>query len=62
MTISSLFWEILGMGIALPATYVFIHNVWLKSKEGDNYELNLPQLSRVYFIALLGWAIALGVS
>lgn len=61
LIIFDIFWMILGVGIALPTTLILIHNVWLKAKEGDNYELNLSQLGKVYFIALLGWAIALGV-
>lgn len=61
MIIYNIFWIIMGVGIAIPSTLILIHNVWLKAKEGDNYELKIGQLGKLYFVALMGWAIAIGV-
>jgi uncharacterized membrane protein len=55
--INPLFWVIIGLGIAVPATFTIIVNISFKLRNGDNYEFSLVGLFKVYLIALIGWGI-----
>jgi hypothetical protein len=57
--LNPLFWIIIGLGIAIPASITIIINISIKLKVGDDYEFSLVSLFKVYLIALLGWAIFL---
>lgn len=59
--ITDLFWQILGYGMSFPATFILVHNLIVKARQGDKYSLELKQLSVVYFVALLGMAVAMGI-
>jgi hypothetical protein len=57
--LNSMFWIIVGLGLALPSTVTIVINIGIKLKAGDSYEFSLGSLFRVYLISLLGWAIFL---
>ena len=61
MLITNLFWVMLGLGIALPATLVLIFNFVIKMTAGDNYNLDLTKIAILYVVALLGWATLFGI-
>jgi hypothetical protein len=54
---NSLFWIIIGLGIGIPATVTIIINVITKVISGDNYDLSVVSLFKVYLVALIGWSI-----
>ena len=60
--IHHIFWLILGLGLATPATLVIITNLILKAVNGDKYEISLSQTFKVYLVALIGWAMTFGIS
>lgn len=59
--LNSVFWMILGLGIAIPFTVVAFFNISIKIKNPDSYDLNLGKLAVVYTLALLGWALVFGI-
>jgi hypothetical protein len=59
--ILQIFWQILGFGICVPAVSIVIFNLVAKAQSGDNYQLNVTQLGKVYLLAVVGLAIALGI-
>jgi len=59
--IYTVFWLVLGLGIAIPFSAVAVFNIFLSMAKGDNYELDLKRLGIIYLIALVGWAITFGV-
>ena len=61
MNIDHLFWQIIGFGYGIPALLVLIQNLALKSIVGDEYHLDLKKITIVYSIALVGFAVALGI-
>lgn len=52
---------ILGLGIAIPSTFVVLITILTKAIVGSNYEIKLSQVSIYYLIALIGWAITFGI-
>lgn len=59
--IQPVFWTILGLGISIPATVVLVHNLSIKAREGEEYQLQLRNLAVVYAVDLLGIAILFGI-
>lgn len=58
---TTVFWLILGIGVAIPGTIVILTNLTLAMIAKDNYSLNLKQVAVVYFITLLAYATIFGV-
>jgi hypothetical protein len=58
---TSIFWMILGLGVAIPGTIVLIVNMVLSLVAKDNYTLDLKKIGMVYFITLLGYATVFGI-
>lgn len=61
MVITSLFWMIIGLGIAVPSTLLLIFNLFTKAIAGENYQLSLQKVASLYLIALVGWGILFGI-
>jgi len=55
--ISSIFWIILSLGVAIPTTFSVIITLVTKLVAGESYSINIPTLFKIYLIALLSWAI-----
>jgi hypothetical protein len=53
---------IVAIGIAVPLTTVLFLNITIKVISGDNYQLDLHKLFRIYVGALVAWAIVAQVS
>jgi hypothetical protein len=58
---TSVFWLIIGIGLAVPATLVLITNILLSIRAKDNYTLDLKRVGLVYLVALIGYAITFGL-
>jgi len=54
-----IFLIIIGLGLAIPSTVIIVFNLLVKWRAGNEYELSLASLAKIYFVALLGWAIFL---
>jgi L-cystine uptake protein TcyP (sodium:dicarboxylate symporter family) len=52
---------IVGLGISIPLTAVLIISIIVKLASGDNYQLDLTKLFKIYLGALLGWALVMGI-
>ena len=61
MIITKLFFQILGLGAALPCTLVVLVNLYLFMWHGPKYELHLDKFLVYYSIALVGWATVFGI-
>jgi uncharacterized membrane protein YccC len=48
---------IVGLGLSIPLTAVLIISIIVKLASGDNYQLDMTKLFRIYLGALLGWAL-----
>ena len=59
--ITAAFFQILGLGIAIPATIIIVFNLSVKAMKGEEYQLSLKVLAIVYFTGLLGYAITFGI-
>lgn len=57
---NEMFGVILGLGLAIPCTGILILNLLVKAFNGDNYQLDLGGLGKVYLLALLGWSLFIG--
>ncbi|MMZ43524.1 hypothetical protein D1872_50760 [compost metagenome] len=55
------FWLILGLGLAIPGTIVLIINMVLSLVAANNYSLDIKRVALVYFVTLLGYAITFGI-
>lgn len=53
---------IVALGIAIPLTAVLFLNITIKVISGDNYQLDLQKLFRIYVGSLVAWAIVAQVS
>lgn len=52
----SLFLIIIGLGIAIPFTFVILTTIMVKVKD-EAYQLDMSSLGKTYLVALLGWSI-----
>jgi hypothetical protein len=59
--INSLFFLIIGLGLAVPGTLLLIFTVTMSFTAGDKFELNMKKLIAVYLVTLLGFAITFGI-
>jgi hypothetical protein len=59
--INSLFFLIIGLGLAVPGALLLIFTVTMSFTAGDKFELNMKKLIAVYLVTLLGFAITFGV-
>jgi hypothetical protein len=48
---------IVALGVAIPLTCVMILNITIKLVSGDNYNLDLAKLFKIYVGALVAWAV-----
>lgn len=55
--VNPLFWIIVGLGLAIPATATILINMTIKIREGDNYQISIIDMFKVYLVALIGWGI-----
>lgn len=58
---SVLFWKILSIGIAVPATFVSLITLITQLTAKGAYQANIKAWFGTYVLALLGWAIYFGV-
>lgn len=56
-----LFWKILSLGTAIPATIIVLITLLTQITAGGGYQADLSKLFRIYIVALLGWSIFFGV-
>jgi hypothetical protein len=56
-----LFVLIVSLGLAIPFTGILIINLSLKLIAGDNYELNMLKLGKVYGVSLVSWALFVSI-
>ena len=59
--VTQIFWNIIGLGLAIPSTIVLIFNLSVKARAGDNYQIDVSKTFLLYTLCLLGWAIFFGV-
>ncbi len=59
--ITDVFFQILGLGVSIPATLIIAFNLSVKAVKGSEYELSPKMLAAVYVAAVVGYAITFGI-
>ena len=61
MHIQSIFWQILGMGIAIPFSFITLLTICMKILAKKDFQIDVIKVLLCYTIAVLGWSIAYGI-
>jgi len=59
--ILEVFWEILGLGLAIPTWAVLLYNLGVAARSGGSYLLDLKKVGILYFVGLIGVSLFFGV-